>query len=74
MDAVLNCWEGCGEDVAFHAPSRGSDALTDGVDVKCSECGQPYTLTVDGDGEIDLESRDESSEGDIVSDPDSTNY
>jgi hypothetical protein len=71
---VLECWEGCGEEVAFSGPTHGSDALVEGVAVACPNCGQKYKLTQDGDGEVDLESLDESSLGSVVDDPDATHY
>lgn len=56
MQVPANCWAGCGEDVIFEAPvTRFSDDVTDGVPVRCPECGHKYTLTADGDGEVDLE-------------------
>jgi hypothetical protein len=77
MQVILECYEGCYEDVAFTTDvARGSDELTLGVPVACPNCGWTYTLTVDGDGEVDLESSDPDSmgSGGVIDDPDASHY
>lgn len=60
---LLECWEGCDEEVEFPGPTRGTDGLVDGVKVACPNCGHQYKLTQDGDGELELESLDPESLG-----------
>jgi DNA-directed RNA polymerase subunit RPC12/RpoP len=74
MDYVVECWEECGKDFTVHAPSRGSEQLIAGVQVRCEHCGHPYQFTVDGDGEPSLDSLDDDSLGDTMSDPDATHF
>jgi DNA-directed RNA polymerase subunit RPC12/RpoP len=73
MQIVEDCYAGCGNEVPFTtAAERGSDELIDGVSVSCPECGHRYTLTVDGDGEADLQDTGDAEQ--VIDDPDATHY
>ncbi len=74
MQFIVHCWEGCDEEFTVNAPSRGTDALTDGIETKCPHCGRAYRFTVDGDGEPELASLNKDSMGDVVTDPEATNF
>ncbi len=56
MQHIVDCWNGCGEEFVVNAPDRTDPKLTDGVKVACTNCTEPYTFTVDGDGEPSLDS------------------
>ncbi len=57
MQYIMECWadENCGKEFTVVAPSRGTDELTMGIKVKCTNCEHPYIFTVDGDGEPELQ-------------------
>ncbi len=67
MQIMSECWSGCGEDIPVNIPAeRGSPEIVDGVPFKCPLCGEEYNVTVDGDGEAELISTDESQLGQNV--------
>jgi DNA-directed RNA polymerase subunit RPC12/RpoP len=68
MQVPVECWDGCGaEFAAITQAARGSDELIAGVDIQCPSCGHPYKLTVDGDGEADLQSTSDEALGQNIS-------
>lgn len=66
MQYVEECWANCQEEFVVNAPDRSDPALVEGVAVKCTECGEPYTFTVDGDGEPSLDSPKPEHMGDNI--------
>lgn len=56
LQYLVKCHQGCGEEFVVSAPDRQDSRLVDGVEVGCSNCGERYVFTVDGDGEPSLDS------------------
>jgi hypothetical protein len=72
MQYPMDCWANCGADFVVEvAASRGSAELTEGIQVNCTECGEGYVFTVDGDGEPSLDSPDPEQLGENITGHDS---